>query len=54
MLDNIKLHNILFLDVETVPFSNSFSELPNVFQELWAEKLSGNEKRTTRQRSTTG
>lgn len=38
MLDNIKLHNILFLDVETVPFSPGFSELPNVFQELWAEK----------------
>jgi 3'-5' exonuclease len=38
MLDNIKLQNILFLDVETVPFSPSFSELPSAFQELWAEK----------------
>jgi uncharacterized protein YprB with RNaseH-like and TPR domain len=38
MLDNIKLQNILFLDVETVPFAASFSDLPSAFQELWAEK----------------
>lgn len=38
MLEHIKLHNILFLDVETVPVAPTFSELPENFQELWAEK----------------
>lgn len=38
MLDQIKLQNILFLDVETVPMAPAFSELPEHFQELWAEK----------------
>ena len=38
MLEHIKLQNILFLDVETVPVAPSFSDLPKNFQELWAEK----------------
>jgi DNA polymerase elongation subunit (family B) len=38
MLQHIRLQNILFLDVETVPVAPSFSELPAAFQELWAEK----------------
>ena len=38
MLEHIKLQNILFLDVETVPVAPSFSDLPKNFQELWVEK----------------
>jgi len=38
MLENISLHKILFLDVETVPVAADFSELPKEFQNLWAEK----------------
>jgi len=38
MLENIPIHNILFLDVETVPLSPSFQELSENFQQLWAEK----------------
>ena len=38
MLDKIKLKNILFLDVETVPVVSDFEKLPEVFQELWAKK----------------
>lgn len=32
------IHNILFLDIETVPQFQSFEELPSRFQELWAKK----------------
>ena len=38
MLEHIKLQNILFLDVETVPVAPTFSDLPKNFQELWIEK----------------
>ena len=38
MLEHIKLQAILFLDVETVPLAPTFSDLPETFQELWAEK----------------
>lgn len=38
MLEHIKLQNILFLDVETVPVAPNLSELPKNFQELWIEK----------------
>ena len=38
MLENISIHKILFLDVETVPVAADFSELPKEFQSLWAEK----------------
>ena len=38
MLENISIHKILFLDVETVPVTADFSELPKEFQSLWAEK----------------
>jgi uncharacterized protein YprB with RNaseH-like and TPR domain len=38
MLENISIHKILFLDVETVPVADDFSELPKEFQSLWAEK----------------
>ena len=38
MLENISIHKILFLDVETVPVAPTFSELSEEFQLLWAEK----------------
>jgi predicted PolB exonuclease-like 3'-5' exonuclease len=38
MLSEIKIKNVLFLDIETVPFSPSFEDLDITFQTLWAEK----------------
>lgn len=38
MLKNLKLENILFLDIETVPEAEFFSELDEVAQELWDVK----------------
>ena len=38
MLENISIHKILFLDVETVPVAPTFSKLSDEFQLLWAEK----------------
>jgi len=38
MLENISIHKILFLDIETVPVAADFSELPKELQALWTEK----------------
>jgi len=38
MLDNIKIENILFLDIETVPGYSEYSELPKPLQQLWDKK----------------
>ena len=38
MLDNIKLRNVLFLDIETVPEVENFSQLSLEKQELFALK----------------
>ena len=38
MLIDIKIKNILFLDIETVPCSPKFEDLDITFQTLWAEK----------------
>lgn len=38
MLDDIKIENVLFLDIETVPQFSDFSDMPERFKELWAEK----------------
>lgn len=40
MLDDYKLENILFLDIETVPAYASFDDVPEVFQKLWDKKSS--------------
>lgn len=40
MLNEIKETNILFLDIETVPQYKTFSEVPEIFQELWERKCS--------------
>ncbi len=38
MLNNIKLQNVLFLDIETVPAVPNFDELNDKFKELWQKK----------------
>ena len=38
MLDNIRIENVLFLDIETVPASSEYSELPKPLQQLWDKK----------------
>ena len=44
MLEHIKLQNVLFLDVETVPVAPSFSDLPKTFRNYGRKKLNGKEK----------
>jgi 3'-5' exonuclease len=38
MLDNLKIEDVLFLDIETVPQCSDYSELSPVFQSLWDKK----------------
>ncbi len=38
MLDDIKIENVLFLDIETIPQFSDFSDLPERFKDLWTEK----------------
>ncbi|QQL50932.1 3'-5' exonuclease [Mucilaginibacter ginkgonis] len=38
MLENYDLHNLLVLDIETVPQYASHDEVPDNFKELWAKK----------------
>lgn len=38
MLNNIKPEDILFLDIETVPFASSFDELDLSYQSFWEKK----------------
>jgi 3'-5' exonuclease len=38
MIHEIKLNNILFLDIETVPACPSFEQLPERMKDLWAKK----------------
>ena len=44
MLIDIKIKNILFLDIETVPCSPSFEDLDITFQTLWGEKTAWQRK----------
>lgn len=37
-LEKIALENILFLDIETVPEYPNYTDLPQVFKDLWAKK----------------
>lgn len=49
MLQEIKIHNILFIDIETVPVYPNYAEMPNNFQALWdqkAERLKKSDKDT--------
>lgn len=38
MLDNIKLEDVIFLDIETVPGSSSYDHLNSSLQKLWEKK----------------
>ena len=38
MLEKIKIKNVLFLDIETVPIKENFKDLSAPFQKLWEEK----------------
>lgn len=38
MLDNLNIETILFLDIETVPMTASYEELPLPFRKLWDKK----------------
>jgi 3'-5' exonuclease len=38
MLDNIKVEDVLFLDIETVPACSSYDQLDTVMQNLWEKK----------------
>ena len=38
MLDNIKIENVLFLDIETVPQYSDFDSVPEQFKEFWDKK----------------
>lgn len=38
MLENLKIENVLFLDIETVPQQKVFDELPAHLQKLWIKK----------------
>ncbi len=40
MLDNLKLNEVLFLDIETVPNFPSMEEMPESFQKHWEKKSS--------------
>jgi predicted PolB exonuclease-like 3'-5' exonuclease len=44
MLSEIKIKNVLFLDIETVPCSPSFKDLDVTFQTLWTEKTAWQRK----------
>ena len=38
MIEKIKLNNILFLDIETVPEYHNYRGLDNETQQLWEQK----------------
>jgi len=44
MLEQIKIKNVLFLDIETVPVKESFEDLDPTFQKLWEEKTTWQRK----------
>ena len=44
MLSKIKIKNVLFLDIETVPCTQKFEDLDITFQNLWAEKTAWQRK----------
>ena len=44
MLIDVKIKNILFLDIETVPCFQNFKDLDVTFQTLWAEKTAWQRK----------
>jgi uncharacterized protein YprB with RNaseH-like and TPR domain len=49
MLETVKLSNVLFLDVETVPLTYDYKKLPKRFRELWDHKFRFNAAETPEQ-----
>jgi DNA polymerase elongation subunit (family B) len=49
MLQNIKLADILFIDIETVPIVASFQDLPEKFKHLWEKKAESLKRNDTDQ-----
>ena len=50
MLNDLRLENVLFLDIETVPASSEFNDLTDEEKKLWekkAENLRRNDPDTT-------
>ncbi|NCD70189.1 3'-5' exonuclease [Mucilaginibacter agri] len=47
MLENYDLHNIMVLDIETVPQHSSHDDLPPIMQKLWAAKTKYQRKEET-------
>ena len=45
MLKQLNLENILFLDIETVPETEHFSDLDEIKQDLWETKSRYQRKR---------
>ena len=39
MIRDIKLENVLFLDIETVPVTQNYNMLNEHMQELWDKKM---------------
>ena len=46
MLAHINIYNLLFIDIETVPFFSSHNQLSEPMAELWAAKHLYNKNRT--------
>jgi hypothetical protein len=38
MLEFLKLENVLFLDIETVPMYPDFNQMPDIYKKLWTRK----------------
>jgi predicted PolB exonuclease-like 3'-5' exonuclease len=56
MLENIAIENILFLDIETVPMTSRYEDLPDPFKRLWdkkAEQLLKNDKSSVEEKRST-
>ena len=57
MLENINAETILFLDIETVPMTSRYEELPDPFKRLWDKKsgqLIKNDKGADEEKKTPG
>lgn len=52
MLEKVNIENILFLDIETVPMTGNYTELPDNFRHLWdrkAEVLTMNDRKADKE-----
>ena len=47
MLEQYDLHNLMVLDIETVPQYSSHDQLPEQFQKLWEHKTQYQRKEET-------